>query len=60
MENMQILNYSRPMADDLEKRLKAMELAVHSQTIAMRHLAQDVRDLSEVMQEIAYKLRAIG
>ncbi|WP_395175053.1 hypothetical protein [Roseibium alexandrii] len=44
------------MSDDLEKRLKAMEMAIHSQTVAMRHMAQDVRELSEAIEAIALQL----
>jgi hypothetical protein len=44
------------MSDDLEKRLQAIEMAVHSQTVAMRYLAQDVRDLAEAIEAMAVQL----
>lgn len=44
------------MSDDMEKRLKAIEMAVHSQTVAMRYLAQDVRDLADVMKALSHQL----
>jgi len=44
------------MADMDKERLRAMELVIHSQTAAMRHLAQDVRYLAETIQEMKAEL----